>query len=135
LSFGVFQTYYQENYLSNLNPSDIAWIGTIQAFFLFFVTVLSGPMFDRGHLRLLLIVGTLFLVVGIMTTSVAKQFYSIILSLGVCTGIGMGCLFAPSIAIVGTYFTTKRAIASGLSAAGGGVGMLILSKLCQLNHL
>jgi MFS family permease len=117
LSFGIFQTYYSENYLNTYSLSEISWIGTIQAFLLIFVGVLSGPLFDKGYLR--------SLTVGLMTTSVARHFYSIILALGVCTGIGMGCLFVPSITVVNTYFTTKRVVASGIAATGGGIGKLI----------
>jgi MFS family permease len=122
LSFGIFQDFYKENYLSEYSPSDIAWIGTTQGFLLFGAGVLSGPLFDRGYLRELLIAGSVLLTVGLMTASVARDYYSIFLSLGVCTGIGMSLLFTPCVAIIGTYFTTKRAIAAGTSAAGGGVG-------------
>jgi len=109
--------------LSDYSPSDIAWIGTIQGFLLFGAGVFSGPLFDRGYLRELVIVGTVFIVVGMMTASVARHYYSIFLSLGLCCGIGMSLLFTPSVAVIGTYFTTKRPIAAGVSATGAGVGM------------
>lgn len=35
-SFGVFQGYYEEHYLSSYSSSEIAWIGGIQQFLLFF---------------------------------------------------------------------------------------------------
>lgn len=126
LSFGIFQTYYAQNYLSEYTPSDIAWIGTMQAFLLFFAGVFSGPLFDRGYLRSLVVAGTVLITVGLMTASVARHYYSIFLSLGLCTGLGMSCLFTPSVAVIGTYFTTKRPIAAGISASGGGLGMLQL---------
>jgi MFS family permease len=122
LSFGIFQTFYQENYLNDYSSSDIAWIGTIQAFLLFSIGGLSGPLFDRGYMRAVLVTGAGLVIVGLMTASVATKYYSIFLSLGVCTGIGQGCLFAPAMIIIGTYFRSRRAIASGLSAAGGGIG-------------
>jgi hypothetical protein len=84
--------------------------------------IFSGPLFDRGYLRELLISGTILVTVGLMTASVAEHYYSIFLSLGLCTGVGTSLIFTPSIAIVGTYFSTKRQIASGISAAGGGIG-------------
>ena len=110
--------------MSNYSPSDIAWIGTIQGFLIFGAGVLSGPLFDRGYLRELLVSGAVLVTMGLMTASVSRHYYSIFLSLVLCTGIGMSLLFTPSVAIIGTYFTSKRAIAAGVSAAGGGVGML-----------
>jgi MFS family permease len=122
LSYGVFQNYYAETYLSDFSPSDISWIGTVQGFLLFGGGIFSGPLFDRGYLRALLIAGTIFTTVGLMTASVAQHYYSIFLSLGLCTGIGSSLLFAPSVAVLGTYFTSKRQIAGGMAAAGGGIG-------------
>ena len=125
MSFGVFQEYYSHEFLRDYSPSTIAWIGTVQGFLLFGAGSLSGPLFDRGYLRELLIAGTALVTVGLMTASVARHYYSIFLSLGLCNGIGCSLLFTPSVAIIGTYFTTKRHIAGGISAAGGGVGKLL----------
>jgi MFS family permease len=123
-SFGLFQDYYKQTYLKEYSPSDIAWIGTVQGFLLFGAGIFSGPLFDRGYLRELLIAGTMFMTIGLLTASVARHYLSIFLSFGLCTGIGMSLLFTPSVAVIGTYFTSKRAVATGFSAAGGGVGML-----------
>ena len=57
-----------------------------------------------------------------MMTSLGTQYYQIVLAQGVCVGIGAGCLFVPSVAIVATYFTTKRALMIGIAAAGGSLG-------------
>jgi MFS family permease len=122
VSFGVFQEFYAQNYLKDYSPSDISWIGTIQGFLLFGAGSLSGPLFDRGYLRELVIAGASLITVGLMTASVARNYYSIFLSLGLCNGFGCSLLFTPSVAVIGTYFTTKRHIATGISAAGGGVG-------------
>ncbi|KIW04944.1 uncharacterized protein PV09_04109 [Verruconis gallopava] len=129
LSFGVFETFYRENYLKDYSSSDIAWIGTTQTCLLFSIGGLSGPLFDRGHMRIVILVGAILLVVGLMTASVARRYHSIFLSLGVCVGLGQGCLFAPSMIIIGTYFTTRRPIASGLSAAGGGLASVVFTAI------
>lgn len=60
-----------------------------------------------------------------MMTSLATQYWQLFLAQGVVTGLGAGCLFLPSIAIVATYFTTKRALATGITAAGGSIGSVI----------
>jgi len=43
----------------------------------------------------------------------------------VVVGIGAGMTFIPSVAIVGTYFSTKRSTAMGLGATGSSIGGVI----------
>jgi MFS family permease len=46
------------------------------------------------------------------------------LAQAVCVGVGCGCLFVPSVAIIATYFSRKKAFATGLAASGSSLGML-----------
>lgn len=85
--------------------------------------ILTGPLFDEGYLRSLLATGTCLIVLGMMMTSLGKTYYELFLAQAVCVGIGTGCLFVPSAAIIPTYFTTKRAFMTGITAAGGSVGV------------
>lgn len=124
-TFGAFQAFYEDDLLQNCSGSSISWIGTFQVFLLVSLSIFSGPVFDRGHFRILLIVGSFLIVFGLMMSSLATQYYQLFLSQGMCVGIGGGCLFAPSVAVISTYFTTKRAFAIGIVAAGGSVGSTI----------
>ena len=94
------------------------------------IGVVTGPIFDRGYLRTLLLVGSFLTVFGLMMTSIATSYYQVLLAQGFCVGLGSGCLFVPSLAVVATYFTTKRAFATGISVAGSSVGMCMRCCLC-----
>ncbi len=48
LAFGVFQEFYQTNYLADYSASRISWICGIQAFLLSTGAV-CGPLFARGY--------------------------------------------------------------------------------------
>lgn len=122
ITFGVFQSYYQNHLLTRYTPSQISWIGTIQSFLLVEIGIFSGPLYDHGHLRYLIGTGAFLLTLGVMMTSLAKEYYSIFLSLGVCTGLGMGLLFFPGISAISTYFTTRRGLANGIAASGSALG-------------
>jgi len=124
-SFGLFQTYYETALLKSRSSSEISWIGTFQAFLLVASGLAAGPILDRGHFRALVIIGTFLTVFGMMMTSIATQYWQIFLAQGLCVGLGTGCTFLPSVAIVATYFTTKRALATGIVAAGGSIGSVI----------
>ncbi|PKX91449.1 MFS general substrate transporter [Aspergillus novofumigatus IBT 16806] len=117
-TFGVYQTYYETDLLHGHSPSSISWIGTVQGFLLFLVGVIAGPVFDKA-------VGSFLVVFGLMMTSLSDQYYQVFLAHGVAVGIGCAFLFLPSIAIVATYFTTRRAVATGITASGGSIGSVI----------
>lgn len=124
-TFGAYQAYYESDLLSTHNSSQISWIGTFQGFLLVLFGLFGGPIFDQGYFRALIISGTFLVVFGMMMTSLATEYWQLFLAQGVVTGLGAGCLFLPSIAIVATYFTTKRAVATGITAAGGSIGSVI----------
>lgn len=124
-TFGAYQTYYESGALFTSSASDIAWIGTIQAVCVMIVGALSGPLYDRGYLRALLIVGGVLVVLGNMMLSLCHEFWQVILAQGFCIGIGAGCLFVPAVAILPTYFRTKLGLAVGLAASGSSMGGVI----------
>ncbi|KAK9466543.1 major facilitator superfamily domain-containing protein [Lipomyces arxii] len=124
-SFGVYQNYYVQNALSNKSESDIAWIGSIQSSLLLFVGVITGPYFDQGCFRHLVMIGSFTVVLGMMMTSLGSQYWHVMLSQAVLSGIGSGLLFIPSVAILPQYFTTKRSFATGISASGSSIGGVI----------
>lgn len=57
-----------------------------------------------------------------MTTSLSTKYYQIFLAQGISVGLGSGCLFTPAISLVGTYFSTRRSLATGIAASGSSVG-------------
>lgn len=121
-TFGVFQSYYEGTLLPSHSPSSISWIGIMQGFLLFLVGVIVGPIFDKGYLKSLIAIGSFLVVFGLMMTSLPTKYYQVFLAHGVVVGIGCAFLFLPSIAIVATYFTSRRAIATGITASGGSIG-------------
>lgn len=122
-AYGVFQTFYQLNFLSSESSSSIAWIGSTQAFLLFLVSVITGPIFDAGHLRSLLCIGLVLVVLGMMLTSIATQYWHVFLAQAVMMGLGFGCLYLPAPAVVSQYFHRRTALAMGVSSLGAALGM------------
>lgn len=86
------------------------------------VGALTGPVYDAGYFRELLLGGSFLVVFGQMMLSLCGQYYQVILAQAICIGIGAGCLFVPSVAILSTYFSTKIATAMGIAAAGSSLG-------------
>ncbi|CAO2655091.1 Nn.00g101550.m01.CDS01 [Neocucurbitaria sp. VM-36] len=122
ISFGAFQLFYVLEYIPQFSPSTISWIGTTQGFFLITTGLISGPLFDFGYFRTVMWFGTLLTTFGLMMQSLADTFYQLLLSQGVCVGIGCGLLYLPSLSLLGTRFKQRRATAMGIATAGIGVG-------------
>ena len=120
-TFGVYQTYY----MSSLGetPSNISWIGSIQAYLLLLIGVATGPLYDAGYFRHLIFTGSFLVVFGLMMTSISSVYWQVMLAQALCIGFGCGCLFVPSVAILSTYFSTKKAFVTGIAASGSSLGM------------
>ncbi|KAL1960077.1 hypothetical protein VTO42DRAFT_249 [Malbranchea cinnamomea] len=124
-TFGVYQSYYREVILSKNSHSQIAWIGSLQSFFMCSTGMLSGPLTDRFGTRFILIPFSLLYVTAIMLTSVCKEYYQFLLAQGVLGGFSLGMLFTPAISIIGHYFQKRRDLAIGISSAGSPLGGVI----------
>lgn len=125
-AFGVFQTYYTSPESPwRENASNVSWIGSTQASLLLFVGVLSGPVYDAGYFRHLIMMGSILIPLGFMMTSLANNYWQVMLAQAFCIGLGNGCIFIPSVAILPQYFSTKKALANGLAASGSSIGGII----------
>jgi MFS family permease len=124
-TFGVFQTYYETGQLFVETSSNIAWVGSVQSFFVLVAGLISGPLYDRGYLRVLITSGAFLVVFGLMMLSLCSQFWQVVLSQGFCVGIGAGLMFTPSVSVLQSYFSTKLGLATGLAASGSSFGGII----------
>lgn len=124
-AFGAFQSYYELTYLPATDVSTIAWIGTICTFLLILGGVASGPLFDWGYFRTMLLVGALIETLGTFLLSLCSEYYQILLTQGILTGLGNGLLYIPGLALVGRAFKKHRAIAMGITTCGAPVGGII----------
>ncbi|EEH19101.1 hypothetical protein PABG_01420 [Paracoccidioides brasiliensis Pb03] len=125
IAYGSFQTYYEQQLLVGDSPSTISWIGSIQAFLLLFVGAVTGPLFDAGYTRMLVIGGWFLYSLGLMTTSISTELWQIMLSQAFCIGLGCGMVFVPCVAVLPQYFKRRRALANGIAASGTGIGGMV----------
>lgn len=128
-TFGVYQLYYTEKL--RLPSAQISWIGSIQIFLTFALCTVSGRLTDAGYARQAVLVGCAIVVFGTFMTSLCTEYWQIMLAQGICTGMGLGVLFMPSVAIIGSYFKERRSLALAISATGTGVGSLIFPSTLQ----
>ncbi|KAE8132842.1 major facilitator superfamily domain-containing protein [Aspergillus pseudotamarii] len=98
----VFQSYFKATVLPASSTSDIAWIGSAQVWGCYFFGIWSGTLSDKHGPALPLGVGTVFMVLGNMMSSVSTKFYQFLLSQGFCS----------------QWFLKRRGLAVGLVMSG-----------------
>jgi len=125
-AFGLFQAYYTRDYLHGTSPSTIAWIGSTQLCLVFGLGVPVGRLVDLGFFRAMFHGGTLLMIIGLFSSSVCTAFWSLWLTQGLVTGLGMGMVFCSgTLALMSWFEKRKLGVAMGLAAAGSCVGGIV----------
>ncbi len=129
-SFGLFETYYV-NIMHIGNASQVAWIGSLQVFIIFWMGTFSGRALDAGFFKITFIIGTVIQLVGVFMTSLCKTYWQVLLAQGVCVGIGDGLVLVPTVALAATYFLKNRTLALAAAAGGSATGGVIFPAIAQ----
>ena len=112
--FKTYQIFYLNNFLSSSFFSKIFWINITQEFLMIFVSVVSGSLYDKKHLHILLYTDTFLSFFELILVSFLDQFVQIFLSLKICVELSFECLFVFNILIVSTYFSIKHSVITDL---------------------
>ncbi|KAJ5485566.1 hypothetical protein N7539_005554 [Penicillium diatomitis] len=128
-AFGSFQSFYALTFIPSTTASAISWIGTIQSWLLIAAGLISGPLFDMGFFRSMVVIGTFFSVLGFMMLSLSHEYYAIFLSQGVTMGLGFGLLYVPTVALISRRFSRNRAVALGVATSGAPAGGIIYTLI------
>lgn len=71
-SSGVFEAYFKANQLAGYSDSQIGWVFSLYLFLVFFIGIQVGPIFDQYGTRVLVAVGSIFIVTSLMLLSISK---------------------------------------------------------------
>lgn len=99
---------------------------------MFFAGSIAGALTDAGYFRSTMAIGALLILIGTLTTSVSNTYWQVFLAQGICTGLGNGLMFTPTMTIISTYFSTKRAVALAIAACGSTVGGLVFPSMARM---
>jgi len=128
-TYGVYQLHYTQT--MNLPSAQISWIGSIQVFLTLGSCTISGRLADAGYTRQTVFCGSVMAVFGTFMTSLATEYWEILLAQGICTGLGLGAMFMPGVSIIGSYFKKKRSLALSIAATGTGTGSVVFPATIQ----
>ncbi|KAH7099295.1 MFS general substrate transporter [Auriculariales sp. MPI-PUGE-AT-0066] len=131
-AWGAWQSLYEVERLQGTPPSTIAWIGSTQYALIFLPGLLTGPLFDMGHLKITQLFWSAILVASCFLIAECRTYWQYLLVQGFMVGISCGCLFGPSIAVLTHWFKRRRAFAFGVAAVGTSVGGTIFPILARV---
>ncbi|KAF2844955.1 MFS general substrate transporter [Plenodomus tracheiphilus IPT5] len=97
----------------------------------FSLGVLTGRMFDAGYFYHSMIPGMLLAALGMFMTSLATEYWQLMITQGLMNGVGNGMQFAPALSLVSTYFATNRAVALAIMASGSATGGLVYPTIAR----
>ncbi|CAI2356845.1 unnamed protein product [Caenorhabditis sp. 36 PRJEB53466] len=128
-AFSEFKQSYKDYYRSA--DAVTALIGSLIIGSYLLVGPIVGGLCNKYEPRYVVILGSLISGVAFLVAPAAPNIYIFMLIYGVLGGIGFGMIYLPAIVVVGFYFESKRAMATGISVAGSGVGTFVMPIICQ----
>ena len=90
-----------------------------------------GALSDRTGPRVVIVVGGVFLGLGLVLASRVGTLWQFALAYGVLVGLAVGAFYAPLTSMMSKTFTTNRGLAIGLVSAGAGLGNFAVAPLVR----
>jgi MFS family permease len=119
-SFAAFFTAFEAEF--GASRGDIALVFSVAAFAWFTLGAPAGVLADRFGPRRVAAAGVVSLAAAFAASSVADSVTMLYLTYSIGIGLGVGLVYVPSVGAVQPWFSTHRALASGLAVAGIGAG-------------
>ncbi len=123
-SFGVFFTSMEAEFHATRTETSVFFAITGTLFYLF--GSITGWLSDRIGSRRVVVAGAIIMGGGLALTAAATRIWIGYLAYGAGVGIGASCVYIPTLALVGGWFTRHRTTALGLAAAGTGCGTMLV---------
>ena len=109
--------------------ADVSLVFGLSGLIYFLLGAGAGMLADRFGPRAVCAAGMVIIAAGLLASSFAQSMAQIYVAWGAGLGIGIGLVYAPSIASVPPWFVRRRAFAAGIASAGIGVGTLAVPLL------
>ncbi len=109
--------------------ADIALAFAIACLIFGLMTFPAGKLSDRFGPRIVVLVGAVILGIGFTISGFITEKWHLYLTYGVIAGFGGGLIYLPPIATAPKWWPDRRALATGFSVVGLGLGSFIMAPL------
>uniref|UniRef100_A0A8B9PGW6 Solute carrier family 16 member 13 n=1 Tax=Apteryx owenii TaxID=8824 RepID=A0A8B9PGW6_APTOW len=110
----------------------VSWVASLGIAVLQLGGPLGSALSTHFGTRPVVMAGGFLSGLGLFLGAFATHLAHLYLSVGLLAGLGWALVFTPSLAAVGRYFTSRRALATGLAVSGASFSSFALGPLVQL---
>lgn len=128
-SFGVFLDPLVEFY--NSKVPTVSLVGSLMLSSYMVTCPLSGYLTNKYGFRVVCIVGSILACLTISLSTLSPNVPVLMVTYGVLGGCSLGLIYLPAVVAVGHYFEKRRALATGITVCGAGVGAFVYAPLAN----
>jgi predicted MFS family arabinose efflux permease len=129
-SFGAFFDSMADDFGTGKGATALMF--SITSAWYFGIGLITGRATDRFGPRVVLVVGAVFLGVGLLATSQVGSIWLGYVTYGLGAGTAVACAYVPMVATVSGWFVRRRTTAIGIAVAGIGIGTLTVAPLSEV---
>ncbi|KAK4154025.1 major facilitator superfamily domain-containing protein [Chaetomidium leptoderma] len=127
-SYAVFLAYYlRSGSIEGSSPLGFAFVGGLSISISLLVSPLATWCIGRFGTAFTMRIGVVLEAISFIGASFSTHLWHLILSQGVCFGLGLGFCFTSTVGVVPQWFTKRRSFANSVATCGSGFGGLIYS--------
>ncbi|KAK4188347.1 major facilitator superfamily domain-containing protein [Podospora australis] len=124
-SYAVFLAYYlRSGTIEGSSPLAFAFVGGLSISISLLISPLVTWCIGRFGTAFSLRVGVVLEAISFIGASFSTHIWHLLLSQGVCFGLGLGFAFTSTVGIVPQWFTKRRSFANAVATSGSGFGGL-----------
>lgn len=97
----------------------------------FIAMIIGGLLNDKYGPRWVMFTGGVMFGVGMFTSGLAQSVFHLILSYGICLGLGMSLVYGCTISNTIKFFPDKRGMVGGMTTASYGISSVIFAPLAD----
>ncbi|XP_058802122.1 monocarboxylate transporter 3 isoform X2 [Phymastichus coffea] len=128
-SFGVFLSPLSQHF--GVSKASVSLAGSLQTGFYLMAGPFVSALANRYGFRLVAIVGSVIACLSFVLSHFATSIEFMYVTYGIMGGIGAGLIYVPAVITTGFYFEKWRALATGISVCGSGIGAFVLAPISQ----
>ncbi|XP_078659233.1 monocarboxylate transporter 13-like [Branchiostoma floridae x Branchiostoma belcheri] len=128
-SLGVFFLTFSQQFQAS--SAETAWITSILTSVMLFLAPVGTSLASTVGFRPTIMWGGVLSAAGYIVSRFATRMFHLYLGIGCLTGFGYALCLSPAFAIVGQYFTKRRAMATSLTMLGSSVASMSFPPLFQ----
>ncbi|KAJ2664317.1 hypothetical protein IWW48_000834 [Coemansia sp. RSA 1200] len=126
-SFGVYLQEYQLHVFPTTPSSTLSWIGSLQFGFICLFGVVGGVLVEQYKSQIIVAIGGILMGACLLISSACNSPIALIFTQGILFGASGSLVLIPTMSLPGQWMDKYRALATGITVAGGSIGGLWMS--------